>query len=90
MMSPDEYFKRMYPGLFSEPSVLDIILTLFFLSLPLLIPYLYIRFFESRVVSLIRCRFIPFIMFRLHLGKLVSLINRILKTKIFRNSRSRV
>lgn len=89
MMSPDEYFKRMYPGLFSEPSILDIILTLFFLSLPLLIPYLYVRFFENRIVSLIRCRLVPFLMFRLHLGKPVFLINRILKTKIFRNPRAR-
>lgn len=90
MMNPDEYFKRMYPGLFSEPSIFDIIITLFFLSLPLLIPYLYIRFFESRIVSLIRFRFVPFIMFRLHLGKLIYLINRILKAKIFRSSRARV
>lgn len=89
MINPDEYFKSIYPELFNEPSILDIIITLFFLSLPLLIPYLYIRLFESRVVSLIRCRLVPFIMFRLHLGKPISLINRILKTRIFRNRGAR-
>ncbi|MCX9010244.1 MAG: hypothetical protein OIN66_03880 [Candidatus Methanoperedens sp.] len=91
MSVPDiDIFKKIYPGWFNEPNLTDILVLLFFFSLPVLIPYLYIRFFESKAVSFIRNSLIPFIMHRLHLKRLIALINRILRFRIFGNLRAKI
>ncbi len=81
-----ETFKKAYPEWFmptTAPTALDIITGVVVLALVFLIPYLYIRFIEARLFSFVRGRLAPFIRFRLHLGKLIDSINRILKIRIF-------
>lgn len=91
MSVPDiDIFKKIYPGWFNEPNIPDMLVFLFFFSLPVVIPYLYIRFFESKAVSFIRYRLIPFIRYRLHLERLIDLINRILKFRPFGNPGAKV
>jgi hypothetical protein len=85
-----EAFKRIYPEWFRAPTLLDIISVVFFLSLPFLIPYLYIICCESRAVSFVRDRLIPFIRFRLHLEKVITLIKRMLELRIFVVPRARL
>ncbi len=79
-----EAFKKAYPEWFTPTTALDIITGVVVLALVFLIPYLYIRFIEARLVSFVRGRLVPFIRFRLHLEKLIGMINRILKIRIFR------
>ncbi|VVB88072.1 Uncharacterised protein [uncultured archaeon] len=86
-------FKRTYPEWFSPVTFLDAIegfaaLILIFLIL-FLIPYLYIRFVETGLVLHVRSRLIPFIRSRLHLGKFIDLIDRVLKTEIFQYPKTR-
>ncbi len=78
-----EAFKRAYPEWFHPTTAIDILTGVFIFSLIFLIPYLYVRFVEMRLVSFVRDRLIPFIIFRLRLKKFIDLINRILKTPIF-------
>ncbi|CAG0961547.1 hypothetical protein METP3_00857 [Methanosarcinales archaeon] len=77
--------KKMYPEMFANNvTVTYIIGWIFVFILPFLIPYLYIRFFESRVVLFIRGKLIPFIKYRLHLGKLIIFVKRVLEYPIIR------
>ncbi len=78
-----EAFKRAYPEWFRPTTAIDILIGVFIFALIFLIPYLYVRFVERRLVSFVRYRVIPFIRFRLHLEKLILLIERILKTPVF-------
>ena len=75
------------PAWFREPDLFDFISVLFLLILPFLIPYLYVRFFErsifeSRAASFARDRLVPFIMYRLHLKKLIAPVKRVLGARI--------
>jgi hypothetical protein len=85
-----EEFKRLYPEIFSPTNPIDIIIGLFILSLLFVVPYLYIRFLEDRVISFLGNRLIPFIEFRLRLKKIIDIIHRILEMRIFCNPRSRI
>lgn len=84
MSSDIDYFKRIYPEWFPSPTTVDIIIGVLIMSLLFLIPYLYVRFIEDRLVSIARGRIIPFIRFRLRLEKLINFIDHILKIQIFR------
>ncbi len=85
LMSTDiDYLRKVYPEWFPSPNTIDILAGVIIFSLIFLIPYLYIRFLERRLISLVRDRFIPFIKFRLHLQKLIELINSMLKIQIFK------
>lgn len=84
-----ETFKRTYPEWFEGTSALDILAGVFVFSLLFLIPYIYVRFIEDRLVSLFNNRLVPFFKIRLHMEKLVELVNRILKIQIFRVPRIR-
>jgi len=85
-----EAFKRLYPEMFSPTTPTDIIVGVLILSLLFIIPYLYIRFLEDRVVSFLGNRLIPFIEFRLRLKRIIDLVHRILEIQIFGNPRSRI
>ena len=86
-----ETFKRTYPEFFgSNVTPEDIVRWLFIFIIPFLIAYLYIRFFESGVISFFRDKVVPFIRFRLRLDKFIDFINRILKMQIFRNPGTRL
>ncbi|MCZ7405038.1 MAG: hypothetical protein O8C67_08920 [Candidatus Methanoperedens sp.] len=76
-------FQRTYPEWFPPTTALDILIGVFIFYLIFLIPYIYVRFVERRLVSFVGYRVIPFIRFRLHLEKLIILIDRILKTPVF-------
>ena len=65
-----ETFKRMYPEWFPQTTIFDVILISLLLSLLFVIPYLYVRFLEERLISFLDFRLIPFIMFRLRLKKI--------------------
>jgi hypothetical protein len=43
-------FKRLYPEMFSPTKPIDIILGALIISLLFVVPYLYIRFLEDRVI----------------------------------------
>lgn len=81
MIGPEE-FRRLYPDQIRDPTFGDIVIFLFFFSLPLLIPYIYIKFFENIIMSFTNFRLIPFIKFRLHLVRFIHLINKILKFEL--------
>ena len=83
-----ETFKRMYPEWFPQTRIFDVILGFLLLSLLFVIPYLYVRFLEERLISFLDFRLIPFIMFRMRLKKLIDLFHRILEYQIFGNRRS--
>jgi hypothetical protein len=85
-----EAFKRMYPEWFPQTTAFDIILGVLFLSLLFIIPYLYVRFLEDRLISLVGERLIPFIKFRMRLKKLIDFVHHILEIQIFDSPRSRV
>jgi hypothetical protein len=75
--------QKMYPEMFGHNvTVADITIWTFVFILPFLIPYLYIRFFESRVILFTRNRLIPFIKYRLHLEKLIIFVKRVLEYPI--------
>jgi len=85
MFNDIEAMEKMYPVFFNSNFTLsDLIVFIVIFVFPFLIPYLYIRFFESRAVSLINNRIIPFIKFRLHLDKLIVFLKRALEFQIFR------
>ncbi|VVB92248.1 Uncharacterised protein [uncultured archaeon] len=56
-----ETFKKAYPDWFEPATPLDIITWVFVFSLLFLIPYVYVRFIEGRMISLVRYRLIPVI-----------------------------
>jgi len=85
-----EEFKRLYPEMFYPTSPTDIIIGVLILSLLFVIPYLYIRFLEERLISFFGNRLIPFIKFRLRLKKIIYLVHRILEIQIFGNPRTRI
>lgn len=79
-----EAFKRAYPEWFRPTTAIDILIGVFVFALIFLIPYLYVRFVEQGLVSFVRDRVIPFIRIKLHLEKLIFLIDRFLKIQIFK------
>jgi len=83
-----EAFKRMYPEIFPQATIFDVIPGILFFSLLFIIPYLYVRFLEERLISFLDYRLIPFIKFRLRLKKLIDLFQRILEFQIFGDRRS--
>ena len=86
-----EALKKMYPEFFGrQVTITDMAIGLFIFLLPFLIPYLYIRFFESRAVLFIRCRLVPFVKYRLHLEKFIILVKRVLGYHIFRVPRAKI
>jgi len=80
-----ESFKMMYPEWFLSTTPVDIIFGTLILSLIFIIPYLYIRFLENRLIALVENRLIPFIEFRMRLKKIIDLIKNVLEIRIFGN-----
>ena len=86
-----EALKKMYPEMFGhEVTVNDIAIWVFVFLLPFLIPYLYIRFFESSISLFVRGRLIPFIKYRLHLEKLIIFVKRVLEYPIIRVPKEKI
>lgn len=84
-MSTDfDYLRRTYPEMFPPPTTKDIIIGVFVLSMLFVIPYLYIRFIEDRLISFVNDRLIPSIRSDFNY-KLIDSINRVLKFQIFRS-----
>ncbi|CAG0995998.1 hypothetical protein METP3_02965 [Methanosarcinales archaeon] len=83
-----EIFKRMYPEMFPQTTIFDVILGVLLLSLLFVIPYLYVRFLEERLISFLDFRLIPFIKFRMRLKKLIDLSHRVLEFQLFGDRRS--
>ena len=86
-----EAFKRMYPEMFPQfpqATIFDFIPGILLFSLLFIIPYLYVRFLEKRLISFLDYRLIPFIKFRLRLKKLIDLFHRVLEFQIFGDRRS--
>ncbi len=82
-------FKETYPDWFySTPD--EAFALLFIFVLPFLITYLYIRFFESRLIFLFGNIIVPFLRFRLRLEKPFKLIKNILGFQIFRIPRAKI
>ena len=81
-----ETYRKLYPDQFPQLTLETVIFILLYsaliLSLPFLIPYIYIKFFESSVVSLIR-RAKETIKGNAAIGRLINLIDRVLKIQIF-------
>ena len=53
LYSPDEYFKKLYPGAFGETSLSEAIFYLFLFFLLMSAYYLYLRFFERKAKMII-------------------------------------
>jgi hypothetical protein len=85
-----EAFKRLYPEMFSPTKPVDIIIGMLIIALLFVIPYLYIKFLEDRVISFLENRLIPFVKFRLRLNRIIELVHRILEIQVFGNPRSRI
>jgi len=85
-----EEFKKLYPEMFSSTSPTDIIIGVLILALLFIIPYLYIRFLEYRLISFMGNRLIPFIEFRLRFKRIIDIVHRILDIPVFGNPRSRI
>jgi hypothetical protein len=85
-----EEFKKLYPEMFSPTTPTDIITGVLILSLLFIIPYLYIRFLEDRLISFLGNRLVPFIKFRMRLKKIIDIVHRILEMQVFGNPRSRI
>jgi hypothetical protein len=85
-----EEFKKLYPEMFSSTSPTDIIIGVLILSFLFIIPYLYIRFLEDKLISFLGNRFVPFIKFRMRLKKIIDIVHRILEMPVFGNHRSRI
>ena len=90
MMYNVEEFKKLYPEWFSPTTPIDIIVCVLILSLLFIIPYLYIRFLENRMISFLGNRLIPFIKFRMRLNKIIYLVHQILEMQVFGNPRSKI
>ena len=85
-----EEFKKLYPEMFSPASPTDIVIGVLILSLLFIIPYLYIKFIEDRLISFMGNRLIPFIEFRLRLKRIIDIVHQILDIPVFGNPRSRI
>ncbi len=85
-----EEFKKLYPEMFATTTPTDIIIGVLILSLLFIIPYLYIRFLEDRVISFLGNRLVPFIKFRMRLKKIIDLVHRILEMQVFGNPGSKI
>ncbi|HEX7574971.1 MAG TPA: hypothetical protein VF360_01215 [Candidatus Methanoperedens sp.] len=85
-----EAFKQLYPEMFSPTTPTDIIVGVLILSLLFVLPYLYIRFLEDKLISFLGNRLIPFIEYRLRLKRIIDLVHLILEIKILGNPRSRI
>jgi hypothetical protein len=85
-----ETLKQLYPEMFSPTTPSDIIIGVLILSLLFVIPYLYIKFMEERVIAFLGNRLIPFIEFRLRLKKIINLVHKILEMQVFGNPRTRI
>ena len=70
--------------MFPPPTIEDIIMGVFIFSMLFVIPYLYIRFIEGRLISFVNDRLIPSIRSEYNY-KLIDSINRVLKFQIFRS-----
>ncbi len=81
--------KETYPDWFNATPD-EAFALLFIFVLPFLITYLYIRFFESRLVFFFGNILVPFLRFRLRLEKLFKLIKNILGFQIFRMPRAKI
>jgi hypothetical protein len=57
------------------------------LALLFIIPYLYIRFLEHRLILFLRNVLIPFIKFRMRLKTILDIVHRILEMPVFGNPR---
>ena len=90
MMYNVEEFKMLYPEMFSPTKPIDLMIGMLIFSLLFVIPYLYIRFMEERLISFFGNRLIPFIEFRLRLKNIIDLVHRILELQVFGNPRSRI
>lgn len=78
-------FKEMYPEWFNTPvSAHDVLSLVFVFVVPFLIPYLYVRYFESRTVLYFRYRVRPFFKYTLHLEKFIIFVKRILAIRVLR------
>jgi len=53
LYSPEEYFKKLYPGAFGETSLSEAIFYLFLFFLLMSAYYLYLRFFERKAKMII-------------------------------------
>jgi hypothetical protein len=85
-----EEFNRLYPEMFSPTTPTDIIIGILILSLLFVIPYLYIRFLEDRMISFLGNKLVPFIEYRLRLKRIFDIVHRILEIEVFGNPRSRI
>ncbi|CAG0968202.1 MAG: hypothetical protein MPEBLZ_00784 [Candidatus Methanoperedens nitroreducens] len=86
-----ETFKRLYPDIIPQSPqsiIFGFISGILLFSLLFIIPYLYVRFLEKRLISFLDYRLIPFIKFRLRLKKLIDLFHRVLEFQIFGDRRS--
>lgn len=90
LMYDVEAFKRLYPEMFSPTTPTDIIIGVIILSLLFIIPYLYIRFLEDRVILFLGNRLVPFIKFRMRMNKIIDLVHRILEMQVFGNPGSKI
>jgi hypothetical protein len=85
-----EEMKRVYPGMFPPTDPIDIIIGVLIISSLFIIPYLYIKFLEDKVIVFLGNRLIPFIEFRLRLKRIIDIVHQILEMPIFGNPRSRI
>jgi hypothetical protein len=85
-----EAFKQLYPEMVPPTTPTGIIMGVLILSLLFVLPYLYIRFLEDKLISFLGNRLIPFIEYRLRLKRIIDLVHLILEIKIFGNPRSRI
>lgn len=85
-----EEFKKLYPEMFPPTTPADIIIGVLILASLFVIPYLYIKFLEDRVIAFLGNRLIPFIEYRLRLKRIIDLVHQILEIQIFSNPRSKI
>lgn len=82
MIGDLEAYKRMYPGDFREPGLMDIVYILIVL-LSFLVIYIYVRFIENELNSIINSKTIPFIRYKMRLNCIINFVDSILKIEIF-------
>lgn len=78
-----EEYKRMYPGDFREPNLVEIAVYLLVLLSPFLVMYVYVRFIEADLKRVINSKTIPFIRYKVRLNGIINFANSILKIEIF-------
>jgi len=90
MMFNVEVLKELYPEMFRPTTPDEIIVGVLILALIFIIPYLYIRFLEDRVISFLGNKLVPFIKFRMRLKKIIDLFHRILQIRVFGDHISKI